>query len=131
MRNDPARLVDIAIRRALVSNFGSDSFRDGLALIVRKPDRHPALLPGAHERLEDAAAGFQFDIHPDQFATDRDTIEAGGHRFVIRAVAPDQLDARHVELAALTTLLEQGQRENFSETMWLNARISHARKAIE
>jgi glyoxylase-like metal-dependent hydrolase (beta-lactamase superfamily II) len=50
---------------------------------------------------------------------------------IVRAVASDHRDAHNVEIAALTTLLEQGQGENFSETMWLKARIADARKAIE
>lgn len=45
---------------------------------------------------------------------------------IVRAADPDHRGARAVEVVALTRLLEQGKGENFSETMWLKARIASA-----
>lgn len=58
MRSHPDAIVDAAVARAGETSFHSESFRDGLALILSELDRHPGLLPGARERLEGAAIGF-------------------------------------------------------------------------
>lgn len=58
MPNHPNSLVEAAIARAGVSDMASESFRDGLALILSELGRHPALHPGARERLEATAVGF-------------------------------------------------------------------------
>jgi hypothetical protein len=77
MRSDPDRLVETAIQRAGVSDFGSDSFRDGLALIAHELDHHRALLPGARERLDAAAVGFLVNrLHVTSWLRDRPDVLA-------------------------------------------------------
>ncbi|MCK9541536.1 MAG: sulfotransferase [Novosphingobium sp.] len=58
MRSHPDAIVERAMSLSGEREFASESFRDGLAVILSELDRHPALLPGARARLEDAAAGF-------------------------------------------------------------------------
>jgi len=57
-RSNPDAIVERAIARTGETAFHSESFRDGLSVLLSDLDRHGALRPAARERLEDAAVGF-------------------------------------------------------------------------
>lgn len=60
-----------------------------------------------------------------------DPLEALHLLDIVRAAAPECKPAREAEIAALQQLLERGNGENFSETMWLKAKMAEASKVFQ